>query len=622
MAARRTLEFLPSIFQTDTNRKFLSATLDQLVTEPDYTRVNGYIGRTFAPTYKSTDSYLPEINSQRQNYQLEPSLVIKDSSNNIDFYAGYTDIINKIGYYGGLTTNHDRLFSSEYYAYNNLIDQDKFVNFSQYYWLPNGPMPIEIKSENVVSQATFSLAKDLDDRCYRVNTLTGENPEIVLARGGLYKFKVSQTGSKFWIQTEPGISGYKRAVPNLTNRDVYGVSNNGTDNGTIEFRVPLVDTQDVYLKMPMQSPVDYAISTAFTNIDGALWEDVISTYNGFDGLDINPNGKTVIFTNNSTDPAQWTRADSTVVAPEHRRGVWRIRFTKNNNGKDIVNIDYIRDVNTNNRVYSRIGRVNANKEFYKNAENQYRPVPALTAQLNVLYYQDETDPNLYGRIRLVDGPTDNINVDTAILRKKNYTSAQGISFTNGMVVKFDSSVEPSKFANRAYVVEGVGRGIRLIDLDWLKFPEPGVRVNSVPADNINWDLDNFDEPYRGPADPQYVTMNRGSLDLNAWSRHNRWFHVDVILKSAEINNTTPFFNQAVRAIRPIIEFEPDLQLLNNGRIGKRPVDHIDTNTTDAFNQVQHSDSLELSGAPLTKGQRVLFPNDKDPLVRSQVYNVE
>ena len=70
MATTRTLDFLPSVFQTDTNRKFLSATLDQLVSEPDFTRLNGFIGRKFAPTYKSGDSYVTEVDSNRQNYQL------------------------------------------------------------------------------------------------------------------------------------------------------------------------------------------------------------------------------------------------------------------------------------------------------------------------------------------------------------------------------------------------------------------------------------------------------------------------------------------------------------------------------------------------------------------------
>ena len=58
MAANQsTLKFLPSIFQTDTNQKFLSATLDQLVSEDDQRRINGYIGRKFAPTYKPADNY-------------------------------------------------------------------------------------------------------------------------------------------------------------------------------------------------------------------------------------------------------------------------------------------------------------------------------------------------------------------------------------------------------------------------------------------------------------------------------------------------------------------------------------------------------------------------------------
>lgn len=625
MAARRTIDFLPSVFQSDTNRKFLSATLDQLVSEPNYTRLNGFIGRTFAPTYKSTDSYIGELTKQRQNYQLEPSIVIKDSSNNIDFYASYTDIINKISYYGGSTTNHDRLFTSEYYAYNNLVDQDKLINFSQYYWLPNGPRPIAVNSLNVVNQATFTFTRDINNGYYQVNDLKGNNPELMLARGGTYKFKVSQAGSKFWIQTEPGILGRKHALPNVSSRDVHGVTNNGTDDGIVEFRVPLVDTQDVYLKMPMMSPVDYAVDLNFTQLDGQLWEDVVNNYGGLDGVDATPDGKTIIFIGSSDEDSAWTRADTTIVDPTHRRGVWRIRFTKDFFDQDVVNLDYIKDVKNKSRFYSRLGRTNANQEFYK-TENagvaSILPIPPLTAQLDVLYYQDASDPSLVGRIRLTDGPTNNINVESAILGKKNYTSPEGVDFTNGMVIKFDEHAEPAKFAGNTYIVEGVGRGIRLINFDWMKFPELGVRVNSVPLDTENYDIDHYDEPYKGPADPQYITINRGSLDLNAWSRHNRWFHSDVIVKSAEINNTTPLFNQAIRATRPIIEFNPDLQLLNNGVIGKCPVDHIDHLVTDAFNQVQHSNNLTINGALLQEGQRILFPNDKDPLVRSQVYKIQ
>jgi len=44
MANRRTLDLLPEIFQTDTNRQFLSATLDQLTQEPNFVRTQGYVG--------------------------------------------------------------------------------------------------------------------------------------------------------------------------------------------------------------------------------------------------------------------------------------------------------------------------------------------------------------------------------------------------------------------------------------------------------------------------------------------------------------------------------------------------------------------------------------------------
>ena len=91
MAARKTHNFLPTVFQTDTNKKFLSATVDQLVSEPDFVNVYGYIGRKFAPTYKSGDSYVTEPNASRQNYQLEPSVVIKDTQKNITFFATYLD---------------------------------------------------------------------------------------------------------------------------------------------------------------------------------------------------------------------------------------------------------------------------------------------------------------------------------------------------------------------------------------------------------------------------------------------------------------------------------------------------------------------------------------------------
>ena len=130
MATSRTLQFLPEIFQSDTNKKFLSATLDQLVSEPNLVRFNGYVGRKFAPTYQFKDIFIPESTVDRSNYQLEPSVITKAVNGSIDQYSGYTDLINKLKYYNAETSNHDRLFQSEMYTYDGLFDFDKFIDHS------------------------------------------------------------------------------------------------------------------------------------------------------------------------------------------------------------------------------------------------------------------------------------------------------------------------------------------------------------------------------------------------------------------------------------------------------------------------------------------------------------
>ena len=82
-----------------------------------------------------------------------------------------------------------------------------------------------------------------------------------------------------------------------------------------------------------------------------------------------------------------------------------------------------------------------------------------------------------------------------------------------------------------------------------------------------------------PLYQDYITISRNSIDKNAWSRSNRWFHVDVINATATYNNNpsiaTLYATQDNKAKRPIIEFYPNLRLFNNGVIGKAPIDFFD-----------------------------------------------
>jgi len=68
MALRKSSVLLPDIFQTTKNNKFLNATVDQLISEPNLQRVNSFIGRKFAPNFSVGDGYINEIDADRQNY--------------------------------------------------------------------------------------------------------------------------------------------------------------------------------------------------------------------------------------------------------------------------------------------------------------------------------------------------------------------------------------------------------------------------------------------------------------------------------------------------------------------------------------------------------------------------
>lgn len=300
MAERKTYNFLPTTFRSDTNQKFLSATMDQLVSDPDFVTLYGYIGRRFAPTYKSTDSYVLESTADRQNYQLEPSIVIKNTQQNTTFFATYVDLLDKISYYGGIVTDHSRLFEQEYYTFDPKISFDKFVNFSQYYWLPDGPDPVEVSTNGLDLDITYTVTRDPANGRYIFKNNGVVDNSIILARGGVYRFVVDQPGYPFWIQTELGVDGVVSATPTLSSRAVLGVDNNGADNGTVTFNVPSATAQDRFLAMQTVYTVDYATpfnTLPYNRLHNQLLSSFLDAYPQYGGITGQLNGKHLSFVN-------------------------------------------------------------------------------------------------------------------------------------------------------------------------------------------------------------------------------------------------------------------------------------------------------------------------------------
>ena len=190
---RKSEDHLPRYFRTPHNKKFLSSTLDQLIQPGVAEKLNGYLGRKVSKAFTAEDNYIGGVTADRENYQFEPSAVIKDELGNVTYFKDYNDYINTVGNLGGSINNHSRLNAQEDYAWNPHVDWDKLTNYREYYWLPNGPdlLTIAGQTKEIVSTYSIGLGENGDNVTYVFSPdgLTN-NPTIKLYRGQKYRFSI------------------------------------------------------------------------------------------------------------------------------------------------------------------------------------------------------------------------------------------------------------------------------------------------------------------------------------------------------------------------------------------------------------------------------------------------
>jgi Pyruvate/2-oxoacid:ferredoxin oxidoreductase gamma subunit len=593
MATARSVDLLPQIFQTETNKQFLAATLDQLTQEPKFKKTQGYIGRAIGPGVNPNDTYVVEPDAVRRDYQLEPGVVSlvpdTDTIKNAITYPGINDAVS---FSGGDGSRPDRLYQSEYYSWDPFVDFDTFVNFSQYFWLPAGPDAVDVAAATIPTSDNFNVTRE--NGVYTFSGVTGQDPVIDLVRGGNYTFQIAQnnketvnyrvsnsgisaylldglrnptltltrgntyvfnlvfngdfpfwiktapvtgledvyntgvirngartglvtftvpqdapnilyyasqtqlnmqgtlnivdgiagTGPGFWIQAFPGVNGKDPVQPNISSRDVLGVVDNGTDLGTVTFNVPQKTAQNFYYSLTpfgvntsgtLVTPVDIICDLKFDQINNQSVDEFLATYGGIDGT-ANLNGRTLVFTEPVTDAeaggwqitsffdplpqsssynAMTGSFDTTFfsqtgdVLPEDRYQLWQIKYVTIDNFT-YISLSKLSNIPVLNKFKARYGVTYSNTEWYKKADGTFERIPLLTAAMDTLYYQDGTDPEIFGRIRLVEQTANTTLFIDAILDKKSYTSPNGVVFTNGLKVKFIGDVVPATYASGSF----------------------------------------------------------------------------------------------------------------------------------------------------------------------------
>jgi hypothetical protein len=532
---------------------------------------------------------------------------------------------------------------------------------------------------------TFVVPQDAPDTLY----YAAENESNMQGRIDIVD-SAPGTGPGFWIQAAPGINGVLPATPNISSRDVFGVDNNGQDLGTVVFNVPYKTAQIFYDNLPSINNVDLITDLQFNQINNVPVVEFVAQYGGIDGI-TNLNGRTLVFTNTQG----WTSTtidDQIIEIPlEDRYQLWQINVV------DILDIGYlslsrIQEIDPQTKFTIRFGTEYSTTQWYKDNTGVFVRIPLLTATQNILYYQDGTDPEIFGQIRLRDQiDADTLSIDQ-IIGQPSYTSPNGVSFTNGLKVRFTGAVEPVEYGsgigslfysstesgtnyitssqtNDLYVgqqivfsaptlgglVAGQTYYVRSLAANGLKFTvsetSGGTAVNLITGQGagVNQAVTISNREYyvsgvgtaiellpvtdfvtpeasatAAPNEPtqlDYLTINRASQDLNAWSRSNRWFHIDVINATAEYNNTPAVLDNQFRAKRPIIQFRSDIRLWNMGTQGKAAVDIIDFRATDALSTINGSTQYNVDGYSLTEGTRVIFAADIDADVRNKIYIV-
>ena len=363
--------------------------------------------------------------------------------------------------------------------------------------------------------------------------------------------------------------------------------------------------------------------------------------------------------------------------------VWQIQYVPDTNGTLFIQLNNILPVDNLTQFSIAYGTEYVNTQWYKNAQGYFQQMPLLTAALPYLFYQDGEDPNIFGQIKLINEDLNaTIDIITDILGQTNYTSPNGVTFTNGLKVTFEGNITPAEYDGNTYYVYGVGTGIVLCPVNNFIVPETyaaeystlpvsgasgtgatvtitfpaqtaapyilgqtisitdivsnvgsynGIfTVTAVSTTSVSFASQTSSDYISGgtitalgnaPLLPEYMTISMASPDLNPWTRANRWFHVDVIAAAAAYNETTPTTVGVQRANRPILEFQSGTRLYNYGTDGIPPVNVIDFESTNALANINGQIGYGIDGYQLQQGSLVIFAGDVDPLVRNQVYEV-
>jgi len=648
--------------------------MDQLVIPGDARQLNYFVGRKYAngSTYK--DRYLDESTPLRNAYQLEVGSASVDSSGAYTFGATVEDFLNSLSFYGVDKSDLRTVLGDDFKPADFKINLDKLVNYSEYYWLPNGPQPIlvDFSTDNdlYIKMLSLSTGSDtyFDGQSFYVtsNNHPTRNPPLPTLdafpnttvdraiANTLLSFRIPRSPATVQTQNQIAVESasmvgvavdgqpfytYTMGSKEQLGGTTYTINTVFLENHSVTFTSTEIDTTTSFNRNEDELHVSPTPFNGHPDINGVLHYHAFT--NGLvDSTDVSPtllnHSRILGFAFDGFPiygPKGFTNADGSgpvirVTSSYRLKSATADRGTPD--GRYVEDYEYVAGLGM---LDANNGRFCVTPDFPLGTYAYFLTTDSTGTTPTFPYV---VGPKWSGRpiqqsgtiqvpeIASLFSGVPALNVDSDIIGKDRFIYGS-IEFMNGLKVKFNNTATPSFYRNKEFYVEGVGSSIKLIPVlelvpNLLDTPTLYVEDDDT-YDSSAYDTNEYDGIEFAVLDKHYLTINRASQDRNPWSRSNRWFHYRVLAQTARQLGSDLLIDNQLKATRPIIEFDANLALFNHAHRTPTYVDVVDLSELDALSNIQGSRGAIVDGIPLVEGMRVVFTADVNPVVRETVYEV-
>ena len=130
---------LPGILQTDTVKNFFEGTVEQLYSKANIEPISGFVGKKTSKDKLVDGTWIYEEDLDKQYYNLLPTVNNLNANTGVsENFIFYDEFISILKNYNVDVNEQNQWLRSEFQTFLPPIELNKFLNYQEYYWAPDG----------------------------------------------------------------------------------------------------------------------------------------------------------------------------------------------------------------------------------------------------------------------------------------------------------------------------------------------------------------------------------------------------------------------------------------------------------------------------------------------------